>query len=246
MPPSTDGAVKDDGNEPPALLAELQRALENFEQVPVVNFGWVALFILIYILIVGPLDYILLTRVFKRPELTWITFPLVIVGLSVLIYCVAFAMKGDDLRINKIDLVEYDLTGPQQAYGTTWFTLFSPRIQNYTVGAEPSAPGWAAGAACTTPYRIRSKSRLWPTPTWRSASARPACFVSPTPMPRTPPGWSACRFRSGPRALFRRHGAPASIRPSRRSAASLRRDPAEQDQAGRYRSPINCRWNCRA
>jgi hypothetical protein len=132
-----------DGNEPPALLAELQRALENFEQVPVVNFGWVALFILIYILIVGPLDYVLLTRVFKRPELTWITFPVVVISLSVLVYCVAYAMKGDDLRINKIDLVEYDLHSPQQAYGTTWFTLFSPRIQDYTIGVEPSAPGWA-------------------------------------------------------------------------------------------------------
>ncbi len=102
-----------------------------------------ALFILIYILIVGPLDYILLTRVFKRPELTWITFPVVVVGLSVLVYCVAYAIKGDDLRINKIDIVEYDLHSPQQAYGTTWFTLFSPRIQDYTIGVEPSVPGWA-------------------------------------------------------------------------------------------------------
>src|SRR5207249_2433443 len=26
-----------------------------------------------------------------------------------------------------------------------WFTVFSPRIQHYTVGVEPVAPGWAAG-----------------------------------------------------------------------------------------------------
>ncbi len=133
-----------DTNEPPALLAEMQRSLEDFENVPVVSFGWVALFILIYIVIVGPLDYILLTRVFKRPELTWITFPVVVLSLSVLVYVVAYSMKGDDLRVNKIDLVEYDLSAPRQAYGTTWFTLFSPRIQNYTVGVEPSAPGWAS------------------------------------------------------------------------------------------------------
>jgi hypothetical protein len=31
-----------------------------------------------------------------------------------------------------------------QAYGTTWFTLFSPRIQHYTVGIEPAFPEWAA------------------------------------------------------------------------------------------------------
>ena len=27
-------------------------------------------------------------------------------------------------------------------YGQTWFTLFSPRIQNYTIGLEPVAPDW--------------------------------------------------------------------------------------------------------
>jgi hypothetical protein len=145
MPPGM-GMAKggDETGEPPSLQAELQRSLENFEGVPVVNFGWVALFILIYIIIVGPLDYILLTRVFKRPELTWLTFPVIVISLSVLVYVVAYSMKGDDLRINKIDLVEYDLNSPQQTYGTTWFTLFSPRIQNYTFSVEPSAPAWAA------------------------------------------------------------------------------------------------------
>jgi hypothetical protein len=54
----------------------------------------------------------------------------------------AYYVKGDDLRINKIDLVEIDLDGPGQVYGTSWFTLFSPRIQNYTVGLEPVTPEW--------------------------------------------------------------------------------------------------------
>jgi hypothetical protein len=39
--------------------------------------------------------------------------------------------------------VEVDLAG-QRAYGTTWFTLFSPRIQHYTIGIEPAA-GWVPG-----------------------------------------------------------------------------------------------------
>src|SRR5262249_39901098 len=40
-----------------------------------------------------------------------------------------------------VDLVDIDLAG-QRCYGTTWFTLFSPRIQLYTVGIEPAAPLW--------------------------------------------------------------------------------------------------------
>jgi hypothetical protein len=196
-----------DGNEQPALLAELQRALENFEQVPVVNFGWVALFILIYILIIGPLDYVLLTRVFKRPELTWITFPVVVVSLSVLVYCVAYAMKGDDLRINKIDLVEYDLSTPQQAYGTTWFTLFSPRIQDYTIGVEPSAPGWATAppeGATSHPVEVAVLAnpdlaeRVGSSSLFRKpyAYAEDACGLERVPIPV----WSTRTFQASWRA----------------------------------------------
>jgi hypothetical protein len=124
------------------LSAELKRGLETFEEVPVIDFGWVALFILLYIVLVGPLDYFVLKKVFKRLELTWVTFPTAVLLVSVAAYFTAYHFKGDDLRINKIDLVEIDLHEPRQAYGTSWFTLFSPRIQSYTVGVEPAAPDW--------------------------------------------------------------------------------------------------------
>jgi hypothetical protein len=136
------------GDQDPAeIYAALQGGLENFEDVPVVSFGWVALFILVYIVLVGPLDYFVLKKVFKRLELTWITFPAVVLIISVAAYFTAYALKGDDLRVSKVDLVEIDLHTPQ-VYGSTWFALFSPRIQNYTIGVEPVAgdgrggPGW--------------------------------------------------------------------------------------------------------
>jgi hypothetical protein len=75
--------------------------------------------------------------------LTWITFPLTVIVVSVVAYLVAYSAKGDDIRINKIDLVEMDYGEPRQAYGTTWLTLFSPRVASYTIGLEP-AEGWVA------------------------------------------------------------------------------------------------------
>ena len=193
--------------ETPSLLAEVQRALENFESVPVVNFGWVALFILIYILIVGPLDYLLLTRVFKRPELTWVTFPVVVLSLSVLVYLVAYSMKGDDLRMNKIDLVEYDLGSPQQAYGATWFTLFSPRIENYTFTVEPSAPAWAAPPpADATAHAVTMAALTNPDLSERAGSSslfrKPYAYAeAASGMERVPiPVWSTRTFQASWRA----------------------------------------------
>jgi hypothetical protein len=130
------------GTTPNEIRAEMKRSLETFEEVPVVSFGWVALFVLFYIALVGPLDYFVLKKLFKRLELTWVTFPLTVLIVSVAAYATAYALKGDELRINKVDVVDIDLHGPTQVHGTTWLTLFSPRIANYTVGVTP-APAWA-------------------------------------------------------------------------------------------------------
>jgi hypothetical protein len=68
--------------------------------------------------------------------------------VSVVSYFTAYALKGNDLLINKADLVDIDVgVDPEgrpvwTSYGQTWFTLFSPRIQHYTIGLEPAAPNW--------------------------------------------------------------------------------------------------------
>lgn len=141
------------------LGSQLHRHLDEFD-VPMISFGWVAAFIFLYILVVGPLEYIVLKRVFKRLELTWITFPVIVLSISVVAYLAAYALKGNDLRINKIDLVDIDLrtgldgklnTDRALVYGTTWFALLSPRLQNYTIGLEPVVQNWVDPAAPPAP-----------------------------------------------------------------------------------------------
>jgi len=133
--------VMGQGSEPGELAGRLQDSLEEFDKVPVINFGWVALFILFYILLVGPIDYFVLKKLVKRLELTWVTFPAAVLTISGVAYFTAYWLKGNDLRVNKIDVVDVDLNS-SRAYGSTWFTIYSPRIQNYTVGVEPSPAGW--------------------------------------------------------------------------------------------------------
>jgi hypothetical protein len=136
------GRMVSNQNVDPDLATKLEGQLEVFDDVPVISFGWVALFILLYILVVGPLDYFFLKKVVKRLELTWITFPTVVITISVAAYFTAYWLKGNDQKINKLDVIDIDAqTGT--VFGNSWFTIFSPRIQNYTVAVEPSAPGWA-------------------------------------------------------------------------------------------------------
>ena len=122
------------GELPNDLSTDLVNALDNFDVHPI-DFGFVALFIVLYILVVGPLDFVLLKYVFKRLEWTWITFPTVVLAVSVIAYFAAYALKGRDMKINKVDIVDFDLRTDVDAkgqprsvhaYGTSFFTILSP------------------------------------------------------------------------------------------------------------------------
>lgn len=132
------------------LATDLQKSLDNFD-VRVIPFGYVALFIILYILVVGPLDFLVLKYIVKRLEWTWFTFPTVVIAVSVAAYYTAYAIKGNELKINKVDIVDFDLRTDLDAkgqlrkasiYGQTFFTILSPQIKNYTVGVEGNANFW--------------------------------------------------------------------------------------------------------
>jgi hypothetical protein len=118
------------------LSSQLRAGLEQFPGVKLIPFGWVAFFIFLYILLIGPGDYFFLKKVLKRMELTWITFPTIVLTVSLVAYYAAYVLKGNDLLVNKIDLVDID----QQAgiaRGNTWMSLFSPQNRDYNIRAIP-------------------------------------------------------------------------------------------------------------
>jgi hypothetical protein len=126
------------------IATDLQKELEVSEDVQPVSFGWVAFFIFLYILAVGPLDYLFLKKVVGRLEWTWVTFPLVIIGVTVAAFYTSSAIQGKEPRINKVDLVDIDQLGPKaELQGTSWFALFSPANRRYTISLEP-AEMWTA------------------------------------------------------------------------------------------------------
>ena len=132
------------------LATTLRRALDQFAGMTVIPFGWVAGFIALYILLIGPGDYFFLKKVLKRMELTWITFPTIVVTVSLLAYYAAYKIKGTDLRVNQVDVVDVDMTN-KIARGTTWLNLFSPQNRDYTVAVRPVPVAPDASASSPPP-----------------------------------------------------------------------------------------------
>ena len=128
------------------LSGQLRSALDRYEGVAVVSFMVLAILILLYILLIGPLDFLLVKRVFRRTELTWFTFPAIVVATSLGAYFAAVWMKGDRLRVSQVDVVDCDVaTG--KVRGTTFAGIFSPKSESYDVRIEPPAKLLSAGLA---------------------------------------------------------------------------------------------------
>ncbi|MBN2578442.1 MAG: hypothetical protein JXB10_05575 [Pirellulales bacterium] len=124
------------------LAGQLRSALDQFTGVRVISFGWVALLIIIYILLIGPGDFLFLRRIVKRMQWTWLTFPLIVLGVSLAAYYGAYALKGRQLRLNQVDLVDVDVSSGL-VRGTTWLNLFSPRMETYNLHLKPRLPDGA-------------------------------------------------------------------------------------------------------
>jgi hypothetical protein len=118
------------------MSTQLRVALEQFPGVKLIPFGWVAFFIFLYILLIGPGDYFFLKKVLKRMELTWITFPTIVVTVSLVAYYAAYILKGNDLLVNKVDVVDIDQAAGL-GRGNTWLSLFSPQNRDYTIRVIP-------------------------------------------------------------------------------------------------------------
>jgi hypothetical protein len=118
------------------LSSQLRVALEQFPGVRLIPFGWVAFFIFLYILLIGPGDYFFLKKVLKRMELTWITFPTIVITVSLVAYYAAYLLKGNDLLVNKVDVVDIDQPSGL-VRGGTWLSLFSPQNRDYGVRVLP-------------------------------------------------------------------------------------------------------------
>jgi hypothetical protein len=137
-PKPTDADLSEEEDE---LAVALRTHADAFEEIPVISFGWVAVLIALYLLLIGPLEYLLLKRFIGRQEWTWAVFPVVVVTVAGVCFATAAYLKGEELRINKMDVVDVD-TAAGRIYGTTWFSLFSPRIARYTLSVMPHS-SWA-------------------------------------------------------------------------------------------------------
>jgi hypothetical protein len=118
------------------LAGQLRGALDQFSGVRNVPFWLVALLITGYVVCIGPLDYFLVKRLLGRMHATWITFAASVILFSAAGVALAYGLKGRELRVNQIDVVDYD-GETNLVRGTTWANAFSPANDTFDLSLAP-------------------------------------------------------------------------------------------------------------
>ena len=88
-------------------------------------------YLLIYILIIGPLNYVILKRK-NRLVLAWMTIPLLSILFSGMAYLTGFQLKGNDTILNQIS-VATGAVDSDDVRVSTLLGLYSPRRRSYNV-----------------------------------------------------------------------------------------------------------------
>lgn len=95
------------------------------------SIGLLLLLMVSYILLIGPLNFLVLRRL-RRLELAWITTPLLVVVALVATYGASLMLRGTQPQLIQLTIVQ-SVEGSDQAQATAFVGLFSPQRQSYEI-----------------------------------------------------------------------------------------------------------------
>ena len=122
------------------LLNSLLSTLDqSFGGITVTPFIVIVGLIILYLLLIGPGDYWITSIWLKRPEVTWITFPLIVAATSIGAYYSAITLKGDQLVTNQVEIVDID-TESNNGRGVVLSHLFTPNADRFNISYQINNP----------------------------------------------------------------------------------------------------------
>lgn len=100
-------------------------------RVPSINI--IGLFLIAYLVMLVPVNYFVLKRR-RRLEFAWLTTPAIVLVFTVGAYVIGHTMKGSDLRLREVTMIEAT-SGSRCAASVTNASLFSPARRSYDLQA---------------------------------------------------------------------------------------------------------------
>lgn len=114
------------------------------------------LFLAAYIALIGPLNYLLLSRL-RRNGWGWFTIPLVIICFAIIAWTVGFNLRGTEVILSRLTLLE-SFADSDEAQVNQYVGLLSPRRATYSLQAPEGH--FLAVAGATMPSSIFASNTI--------------------------------------------------------------------------------------
>lgn len=109
-------------------------ALANISEMDPPSADKLIIILMIYLIIIGPLNYFLLKKIDRR-ELAWFTIPVLVILFSLGIYSLGSKVKGNEVVANVISTVELSEDSPSKNIDT-YTGVFIPKRGDYSFSME--------------------------------------------------------------------------------------------------------------
>lgn len=117
------------------VVGQIRATLDQFRDVRPIAFSLIATLVGVYILLIGPGDFFLLSKIIRRMHWSWLTFPMIVLAFSLLSVYLWQATRDTEVKINQLEVVDVDIEG-QTVRGTTWAHCYSPCADVYSLEME--------------------------------------------------------------------------------------------------------------
>ncbi len=107
------------------------QAVSAFPGLQLPSVGQLMLFLFIYALVIGPVNYLVLRRLNRR-ELAWVTIPALVLLFSAITYLTGFRARGNTALLNEMT-VAYGSIDAERVSTQTVAGLYSPRRDRYAL-----------------------------------------------------------------------------------------------------------------
>jgi hypothetical protein len=118
------------------LASQLGACLDHFPAITRASPWWSMVWLLGSLLVVGPIDYLLVHRLLKRPHLTWVTLPVWLILFAGMAASAGSRWNQSAARLNQLDVVDIDVA-TNAIRAKSYATYYSPSSQRVEVAVEP-------------------------------------------------------------------------------------------------------------
>src|SRR4029078_5679772 len=109
-------------------IVQAAAQLPNLALPPV---GGLIAILVVYILLIGPINYLILKRIDRR-EWAWVTMPALIGAFAVGAYAFGSLLRGTNVLVNEAAIVR-GAPGATEGLAQTYLGVFSPTRANYHI-----------------------------------------------------------------------------------------------------------------